>query len=71
MLPSLVSEFLPHFGLLLILVGIVFAVLATTSVPSDLTTAKAKDLSTALKYKTLSYVCVAAGGFVLVGPFHG
>lgn len=69
MLPPSVSGYLPHVGLLLILTGLVFAVVATTDYPSK-SDPTSGDAASAQKFTVLAYSLIFAGGFVLVGPFH-
>lgn len=70
MLPSSVSNYLPHTGLLLIFVGLIFAVIATMDATSTLSDSTLKDLSNQTKFSVLAYALISAGGFVLIGPFH-
>lgn len=67
MLPSSISGYLPHVGLLLIFMGIIFAIVAAVDMPSQ---TKANDAAAAGKFTVLSYSFIVAGGFILIGPFH-
>jgi len=64
MLPLSVSNYLPHVGLLLILIGIVVAVVTTNDATSS------NNILSQSKFTHLAYVLIIAGGFILVGPFH-
>ncbi len=67
MLPSNISQYLPHAGLFLILLGIIFSIVAVADYP---TKSSRGDIASASKYTTLAYALIIAGGFVLIGPFH-
>ena len=75
MLPPSLSGYLPHAGLLLLLVGMVFAVISAVDVPS--TDSIMKNQATALnnvfgasRFAILAYAFILAGGFLLVGPLR-
>jgi nitrate reductase gamma subunit len=74
MLPTKVTQYMPHVGLLLLLLGFVFGMIATNELPavSDMSK-KAASILTAdsAKYSTLSTTLLLSGGFMLVaGSFH-
>lgn len=67
MLPSNISQYLPHVGLLLICLGIIFAIVAVSDYP---TKSSKGDIVAVSKYTTLAYALIISGGFIFVGPFH-
>lgn len=68
-------EYMPHVGLVLILLGMIFGIVSFINVKSlDLKTATPSDVTdeassaiTAQKYEVLSNVCLVSGAALLIG----
>ena len=69
MLPSNVSEYLPHAGLFFLLMALIFIVVSATSYPSS-SSSLPGDVSNVMKYQSLATIFAAVGGFLLLGPIH-
>lgn len=67
MLPSSVSGYLPHVGLLLLFIGLIFSIVAAVDMPSK---GQLNSPASARKFGVLAYSFIFAGGFVLIGPIH-
>lgn len=68
MLPSNVTQYMPHVGLLLLLVGFIFGVVATVDAPTKSDISKTYDSN---RWSILSNVLLLTGGFLLVaGSVH-
>jgi hypothetical protein len=67
MLPSNISQYLPHTGLFFLLLSVIFIIVSTTSYPTNTTPG---DTSIVLKYQSLATIFAAVGGFLLLGPIH-
>lgn len=66
MLPSIIAQYLPHSGLLLIFLGIIFSFVAVSNYPSK---SSIGDMAAVNKYTSLAYTLIISGGFILIGPF--
>ena len=74
MLPLSVFGYLPHIGILLLFIGLIFAVVAAMDVPTESSLKKnpssaSSSLGTS-RYAILAYAFILSGGFVFVGPLH-
>ena len=67
MLPTIVSEYLPHTGLVLIMLGLIFSIVATTDAPKKGNSGSG-DIFAESKFTILAYSLIFAGGFLLLGP---
>ena len=67
MLPTNVTQYMPHVGLLLLLVGFIFGIVAT----SDAGSTNIKSKADMPKWSVLSQTLLLSGGFILVtGSLH-
>jgi hypothetical protein len=67
MLPTNVTQYMPHVGLLLLLVGFVFGIVAT----SDAGSTDIKSRTDTAKWSVLSQTLLLSGGFLLItGSLH-
>lgn len=64
-------EYMPHVGLVLILLGMIFGIVSFINIKSlDVKTASASqitDEASAQKYEVLSNVCLVSGAALLIG----
>ena len=75
MLTQRLFEYMPHIGIVLILLGMIFGFISFINVKSiDLKTATPSDVTdeasaavTAQKYEILSNVCLVSGAALLIG----
>lgn len=68
MLPSNVTQYMAHVGLLLLLVGFIFGIVATADAP---TKTDASHILDSNRWSILSNVILLTGGFLLVtGSLH-
>lgn len=63
----LISQTVPYVGIVCMLVGIVFAIVAASDSPSKNSPG---DVLAAAKYDVLAYSLILAGGFMLLGPVN-
>ena len=63
MLPILVTEYLPHTGLIFLLIGLIFAIISLADYPSK---TNMNDLLSSTKYSNLSLSLILVGGSLLI-----
>lgn len=68
MLPLSVSTYLPHVGLLLVITGLIFVIVATAEYKSSSNSSGGS--SSSVKFTNLGYGLILSGGFMLLGPFR-
>ena len=68
MLPSKVTQYMAHTGLLLLLVGFIFGIVATVDAPTNTDASHILDSN---RWSILSNALLLTGGFLLVtGSLH-
>ena len=67
MLPSYLSEYLPHAGLVCLLLGIIFSIIAAADAPTKSNPLGGDTLAQS-KFNVLAYSFIFVGGFLLLGP---
>ena len=68
-LPTL--KYLPFAGILFLLLGVIFAIIASTDVPHysfDKDVKPTGNITNASKFAILAYSFILSGGFMLMGP---